>query len=375
MKLKTVGCLNVKKFGGVAMFQWAVFLLIVGMAMPASTQAAEILTEEDFIKKVVMEDQFVKTADNFLILFDASDSMKRQYKKGAPESRYEVARNVLKQKLAQLPDLGYNSGLYLYTPYKELYPMGPFDKGRFAQAVDSLPAEPKGPTFLPQALRKIEPQLQGLSGKTIVYIFSDGTYSQLGQFKDPEDLTQELADKYNVCFYMIGAPQDNRAEKRLVDMAKANACSRVVPFNKFVENPEYMTGALYVVKATEKIETTTETRIVGLKADNVLFDFNESAIRPEFNDEIDALGEFLLKNPAAYVMLVGYADSIGSEEYNLGLSQRRAESVAAYLENNHSIARDRIVLNWYGEANPIAGNDTDEGRAQNRRVEMAVGGM
>ena len=340
-----------------------------------AVSAAEILTEEDFVKKIVVEEDFVKMADNFLILFDSSNSMKRQYKKNAPESRYEVAKNILKQKVGQVPNLGFNGGLYLFTPYKEVYPMSPLDKGKFAQAVDSLPAEPKGPTFLPQALRKIEPQLQGLSGKTIVYIFSDGTYSQMGQFKEPEDLTQELADKYNVCFYMIGSPQDNRGEKRLVDMAKANACSRVVPFDKFVENPEYITGALYVLKATETIQTTTEMRIGGIKIEDVRFGFNQTAIRPEFNDEITALGEFLQQNPAAYVMLVGYTDSIGSEEYNLGLSQRRADSVAAHIVDNHGIARDRIVLNWYGEANPVASNATDEGRAQNRRVEIAVGGM
>jgi OOP family OmpA-OmpF porin len=158
-------------------------------------------------------------------------------------------------------------------------------------------------------------------------------------------------------------------------MAKANACSRVVPFDKFVENPEYITGALYVLKATETIQTTTEMRIGGIKIENVHFDFNKTAIRPEFNKEIGALGEFLQQNPAAYVMLVGYTDSIGSEEYNLGLSQRRADSVAAHIVENHDIARDRIVLNWYGEANPVASNATDEGRAQNRRVEIAVGGM
>jgi OOP family OmpA-OmpF porin len=123
------------------------------------------------------------------------------------------------------------------------------------------------------------------------------------------------------------------------------------------------------------VVTSTETRIVGLKAENVQFDFNKSDIRPDSNDEIDAVGAFLQKHPAAYVLLVGYTDSVGSEEYNLGLSQRRAESVAGYLVDNHSLSRDRVILNWYGEANPVASNDTDEGRAQNRRVEIAVGGM
>jgi OOP family OmpA-OmpF porin len=123
------------------------------------------------------------------------------------------------------------------------------------------------------------------------------------------------------------------------------------------------------------VETTTETRITGLKAQNGNFDFNKSDIRPEFQSELDEVATFMKNNPEAYVMLVGYTDSIGSEGYNLGLSMRRANSAANYLTSNHNIERNRIVVNYYGEENPIASNDTDEGRAQNRRVEIAVGGL
>jgi OOP family OmpA-OmpF porin len=352
-----------------------VILMVLGMILPGLLPAAEIVTEDDIVKKVVVEDQFIKLADNFLVLFDASNSMKRQYKKGMPESRYEIARNILKDGVQQLPDLGYNAGLYLYTPYAELEPMAPLDKMGWAQAVDSMPAEPAGRTFLAQSLRKIEPVLQGLSGKTVVYIFTDGTYSTIEGIKEPEDYTREFASKYNVCFYVIGAPQDNLARKRMDDLAKANACSRVIPFSRFVENPEYRTGALYTVKATEHIMTTSDTRIVGLKVDNIQFNFDKASIRTQYVDEVDALGMFLQKNPSAYVLLEGYTDSTGPEEYNLGLSLRRAESVSNYLMDNFNIGSERIVVNYYGPANPVAGNDTAEGRAMNRRVEVAVGGL
>jgi OOP family OmpA-OmpF porin len=345
------------------------------MILPGLLPAAEIVTQEDITKKVVTEDNFIKLADNFIVLFDASNSMKRQYKKGMPESRYELAKTILKDKVAGLPDLGYNAGLYLYTPYTELEPMAPLDKAGWTAAVDSMPADPKGPTFLAQSLRRIEPVLQGLSGKTVVYIFSDGTYSQIEGIRQPEDYTREFASKYNVCFYVIGAPQDNRAQKRLNDMAKANACSRVLSFEKFIENPEYTTGALYTVKATERVVTTTETRIVGLNVDNVQFGFDQANVQSSGVDEVNALGMFLQKNPSAYVLLEGYTDSTGPEEYNLGLSLRRAESVANYLMDNYSIADERIVVNYYGPANPVASNATAEGRALNRRVEIAVGGM
>ena len=91
--------------------------------------------------------------------------------------------------------------------------------------------------------------------------------------------------------------------------------------------------------------------------------------------ELDELAAFLQKNASAYAMLVGFTDSAGSQEYNLGLSRRRAESVADYLVDNHAISRDRLVVNYYGKENPVASNDTSEGRAKNRRVEIAVGGM
>ncbi len=356
-------------------FKLTVLLMVFGMILPGLLPAAEIITQEDITKRVVIDENFIKLADNIIILFDASNSMTRQYKKGSPESRYEIARNILREKIVQLPNLGYNAGLYLYTPYTELEPMAPLDKVGWVEAVNSMPAEPKGPTLLAQSLRKLDPVLQGLSGKTVVYIFSDGSYSQIGGIKEPEDYTREYANKYNVCFYVIGAPQDNSAQKRLGDMAKANACSRVIPFSKFVENPEYTTGALFTVKATERIVTISETRIVGLEIDSIQFDFDKASLRTSYVDEVDALGAFLQQNPNAYVLLEGYTDNSGPEEYNLALALRRADSISNYLMDNYNITSDRVVVNYYGPANPAADNATAQGRAMNRRVEIAVGGL
>jgi len=65
----------------------------------------------------------------------------------------------------------------------------------------------------------------------------------------------------------------------------------------------------------------------------------------------------------------GYCDAIGSEEYNLKLSQRRADAVARYLEDK-GIPASRLIARGFGKTNFVAPNDTDEGRAQNRRVEL-----
>jgi len=352
----------------------AIGILLVGLFV-STLPAAEIITEQDIVQKVVPKEEFIRTADNFIIMFDSSSSMKEFINKGTKETKYDVVKKILAERQRMLPDLGYNAGLYLYTPFKEIYPMGPYDPAKFTAAIENLPAEPKGRTPLPQGIREIGPVLEKLSGKTAVFIFSDGTFDQVTGVKLPEDYTQELAEKNNVCFYMISSATTWQSEKRLGDMAKANACSRVIPIEAFVNNPEYMTGALYTVRASAVVETTTEARVAGLKAQNGNFDFNKSDLRPAFLSELDEVGTFLQNNPDAYVMLVGYTDSVGSEEYNLDLSLRRANSAANYLTSNHNIDRGRIVVNYYGEANPIASNDTDEGRAQNRRVEIAVGGL
>lgn len=81
------------------------------------------------------------------------------------------------------------------------------------------------------------------------------------------------------------------------------------------------------------------------------------------------------QNPDAYAVVAGFTDNIGARAYNAGLSRRRAESVAQYLEDKFDISPDRIVSLWYGMMNPVADNSTKEGRRLNRRVEIAVGGL
>jgi len=90
---------------------------------------------------------------------------------------------------------------------------------------------------------------------------------------------------------------------------------------------------------------------------------------------LDEIGQFLAKHPESYVVLHGYTDNVGSQTYNLSLSQKRVESVYSYLTGQLGVDRARVITSWYGEANPIASNSNDTGRALNRRVEIAVGGL
>lgn len=348
--------------------------ILLSMLITGSVWAAEILTEQDFKQYIVTTTHLVKTADNGIILFDASSSMKRPFLKTG-RSTYEVAVDQLRAAGSRFPEMGHNIGVYLYSRWKPIYPVQRFNRQSFAAALDTLPAKPKGPTLLMEGLIKLEPVLAQLSGKTVVFIYTDGSVSNFEGMKQPRIKAREMAEKYNVCFYLISTASTATNRKLLKDVAGINACSRVIPIEAFLGRPEYNSGALFVVKSTEKIVTVSDQKVVGLKADDILFDFGSDAIQPQYLERLKAIGQFMEKYTDAYILLEGYSDGVGGMEYNLALSRRRAESIAFYLMNNFLVDLSRVVWNWYGSADPVASNATSGGRAENRRVEIAVGGL
>lgn len=107
----------------------------------------------------------------------------------------------------------------------------------------------------------------------------------------------------------------------------------------------------------------------------VYFDFGKATLRPESRATLADAARILTENPTIRVEIEGHTDSIGSDASNLTLSDKRAWSVVEYLVQNHGISRDRLTARGYGKARPIATNDTDEGRALNRRVEFVIVGQ
>ena len=205
-----------------------------------------------------------------------------------------------------------------------------------------------------------------------MFMFTDGTYTDVPGLKNPEERVRELVSRYDVCFYFISSAT-RRAEQRLLrKMASFNESSTVVPFDWFVKNPDHFLGALFTVTSSVDVTTVTEEKVAGVKVGAIDFDFNKFDITPEYRDELDRLGEFLKSHPRASAVMAGFTDSIGSREYNLKLSHRRVLAVASYLKKHFAIPGSRIVMHWFGKENPVASNAMEEGRAKNRRVEVAV---
>ena len=142
------------------------------------------------------------------------------------------------------------------------------------------------------------------------------------------------------------------------------------------------TGAIignYMDKQAAEIERDIEGAKVerigeGIKitfSSGILFDVDQSELKGQYRGELAELSKILNKYEDTNIMLVGHTDSTGPEDYNLNLSKKRADSVADYLASQN-VDSNRFTTEGVGEAQPIATNDTEAGRAQNRRVEVAI---
>jgi OOP family OmpA-OmpF porin len=110
----------------------------------------------------------------------------------------------------------------------------------------------------------------------------------------------------------------------------------------------------------------------GRQTLNVEFDFDKSTIKKGYDKDINDLANVMKNYPDLNVVIEGHTDNVGTAAYNKKLSQRRADAVKKYMVEQDGINANRITAEGFGFDRPIASNDTDEGRQQNRRVEAAV---
>lgn len=104
---------------------------------------------------------------------------------------------------------------------------------------------------------------------------------------------------------------------------------------------------------------------------NITFDFDSDQLKPQFDNTLDSVVLVLNEFKSTLITAQGHTDSTGTDAYNQQLSERRALSVAQYLQSK-GVAQQRLAAIGYGETRPIAPNNTPDGRAQNRRVELEL---
>ncbi len=121
------------------------------------------------------------------------------------------------------------------------------------------------------------------------------------------------------------------------------------------------------------LETRDTARGLIVNMSDVLFDFNKYTLRPAAREKLAKISGIILSHPGLRLEVDGYTDSIGTDEYNLKLSQQRAGAVQQYLVQE-GLAQDNVSALGFGKDNPVASNTTASGRQMNRRVELVVSG-
>jgi outer membrane protein OmpA-like peptidoglycan-associated protein len=164
---------------------------------------------------------------------------------------------------------------------------------------------------------------------------------------------------------LIGHANDNTAVGVLLGAAIGGAAGAYIGnyMDKQAAEIERDIAGARVERVGEGIKITFNS--------GIMFDVNKAVLKDECRGELSELATILKKYDDTNVLLEGHTDSTGREEYNLDLSKRRSQSVANYLATQN-VNPTRFTIMGYGESQPIVSNENADGRAQNRRVEVAI---
>ncbi len=357
------------------------------------------------LNPMVERGEYVKKVDNFLVILDTSSTMSERqtiswYKK---QQKFLHAKDLITCMNQTIPGIELNGGIRVFgkvLPEEGLiYGMTGYTK---AGVDDGLASIEKTGGFSPitESITLAGTDLEETTGKTAVILFSDGKNTD---GSDPVAAAKEMKGRFgdDICIYTVllgesakgKAVMDGIAEVGKCDFTIATDAKTLISTNAmtdFVVNVFLKKGAKVRPPmdsdgdgVTDNIDKCPDTP-KGIKVDRVgcpipikekisitlhiEFDFDKDDVRPEYNPQIEEVANFLKAYPDKDVSLEGHTDSEGSDAYNDDLSKRRAESVKNVLIEIFGIDAAKITTEGYGEARPVATNETAEGRQQNRRV-------
>ncbi len=164
---------------------------------------------------------------------------------------------------------------------------------------------------------------------------------------------------------MIGRAQGSTAQGAIIGAAVGGVAGAIIgrQMDKQADELRQNIPGAKVERVGEGIQVTFES--------GILFDFGSDVLRPEARQNLQNLANSLQQYPGTDLLIVGHTDNVGSAEYNQRLSERRAVAAANYLASL-GVARSRLQATGRAFYEPVATNDTEWGRQQNRRVEIAI---
>lgn len=327
--------------------------------------------------------EIVKKVDNFIIFLDQSGSMNHHKYEALGKNKLKLAVETINRLDKAIPELGYTATSAVFAPYKMLSDTAVYKNGSLEAAFAQKTALFNQWTTLGDGLNALAPVIHGLSGKTALIILTDGN-ANAGA--DAVTAAQALyaANSQDLCIHVVSFADTPQGEYVIEKIRGLSGCSVATDVNALTSDAvlkQFAKDVLYedVIPKPAPVVAKPAPVVVAVPPPapvvkevitfNLIFGFDKWAITDEMIPVLEQAKMILEEDPGTEFTIQGHTCSIGTEEYNQGLSERRAASVKNWLVDN-GIAASRLATVGYGETRPKFDNATAEGRKLNRRVEM-----
>ena len=395
------------------------FLLMIS-AMLFSCATGQVQTTQPLFSPDTLEaDQYEPKVDNFMVILDKSSSMSWKYN---GQKRLNIAKDFLSAMNQTLPEMKLNCALRTFgtsgfgKPTALFYGPTEYSSKGFQGALNAA-ERAIGRSPLGTAINAACGDLKKSEGQIAVIIVSDGEDMGTAPITAAKNMKAKFGDR--LCIYTVLVGDDPAGETLMKQVAAAGGCGFSVRADGFKDSGDMGDFVKNVFLAevakpvdsdgdgvTDDLDRCPDTPR-GVKVDaqgcpldsdgdgvydyldkcpgtpkdakvnaqgcwilgGILFDTNKSDIKPKFYSDLDAVAAILEKNTALNIKIKGHTDNVGKAAYNMKLSENRAKAVMEYLIKK-GIDPKRLSAKGFGLTLPIAGNDTKEGRAKNRRVEL-----
>jgi OOP family OmpA-OmpF porin len=354
-----------------------------------------------FTPQPIAQGAWVQKADNLAFMLDASSSMLEGYNN---VEKFALARNVVAHFNQTMPDLNLQTWVRTFghdpgvSPRSTMLVYGPAAYSRTGVA-ESLKKVTRagGPSPAGTALNELDKDLAAAKGKIAVVMISDFKDMSAEAAPAAEALKRKYGDR--LCIYTVMVGENPEGKVLLEKIASQTACGKAISADDVAAGPGMADFVKTVLIAGEKdsdgdgvfdskdlcpntpkgtsvdaygcppqvkkLLKTGETYILK----GVNFETNKADLKPNSYADLDEVAARLNAQPDLKIQIDGHTDSTGKRDYNIKLSQRRAESVMKYLTGK-GVAAERMTATGYGPDRPMTSNDTAQGRAENRRVEF-----
>ncbi|MDL2285601.1 OmpA family protein, partial [Desulfovibrio sp. OttesenSCG-928-F07] len=305
----------------------------------------------------VAKEEPVRKIESFDFLIDYSKTMSGR--------KFDKLGKVFKQINDEIPELEYpQAGIHSFSPETELYPFEVYKRDSYAEGIDkTIDNFAAGKNFSAgQGFDHYDPMFADMLRKGAVIVMTDGDYGKA------RDSVNEAKIVYltqpGLCIHFISFASSDAHQKVIDDMASISDCSVSVKADDLLDNndatKDFVRRVFYDV-------VEHEDPVIDFFVFSLPFAFDSDQLDERTAKVAQAVADRMKAQPAYMLKIDGYTCTLGKYQYNVNLSQRRANSVRNYIINA-GVEAHRITAEGHGPDNPRYDNNTAEGRSLNRRV-------